>query len=160
MATCHIRLTLAAATVFTVLTALIAFPGGIVTAYHDDMVQNGHYENESPEDHARNAELSLQAAQLQDRIYYKEALILELLAGRSNLIEVAHEFSELNRELDTSMNVMRSRFPQCSEEELIACNVILFAEAHDMSGFNREMVLSSLYYQYREIFGKDFPESK
>ena len=61
---------------------------------------------------------------LLNRIAAKEAVIAELIAGRATLAEATSEFLSLNADRPEHLQMMRSAYPNRTDEERAALNVI------------------------------------
>ncbi|MCE9562794.1 MAG: hypothetical protein K8U57_12175 [Planctomycetes bacterium] len=62
--------------------------------------------------------------EIQRRIAIKEALVAELIAGRTTLAAVSDEFLALNRPRQEYMTIIRATYPGNTDEEKSAHNVI------------------------------------
>ena len=58
----------------------------------------------------------------------KQALVNDLIAGRTTLAEVTAQFMLLNHDRQAAMDVIRRKFPGATDEEKTARNVIAFVD--------------------------------
>ena len=76
-----------------------------------------------------NSRLDAEDGQVQQRMAVKEALVAELIAGRTTLAEVTARFTEMNVTRPTYMAVIREAYPGATDQEKAARNVIGYASA-------------------------------
>jgi hypothetical protein len=87
------------------------------------------------------------------RMQQKEQLIAELVAGRRRLTDVAAEFLRLNRAEPECLTAIRGYFPDGSDEEVAARNVIEYVGPRVAAG-DRPAVLARLDREFAAAFGK------
>ncbi|MBA4188190.1 MAG: hypothetical protein C0467_09260 [Planctomycetaceae bacterium] len=92
--------------------------------------------------------------ELRRQIQIKDALLDELIAGRTTLAAVTDRFLVLNQSQPASLAVIRKEYPGATDEEKTARNVIGFAEA-ELSKYpptQKAEVLARLEAQFRQSY--------
>ena len=92
-----------------------------------DMFQTQSLQEELKQDDELRANLEVVNTEIQRRIAIKEALIIELIAGRTTLAKVADQFLVMNQSRPEYMTIIRSSCPGNSDFEKSAHNVIGYA---------------------------------
>ncbi|MBA4190418.1 MAG: hypothetical protein C0467_20720 [Planctomycetaceae bacterium] len=92
-----------------------------------DMFQSKSVREELKEDNEIRANLEVINTEIQRRIAIKEALIAELIAGRTTLAKVTDQFLVMNQSRPEYMTIIRSSCPGNSDFEKTAHNVIGYA---------------------------------
>ena len=80
--------------------------------------------DESASETEKMRDLDTESAEIRRRIEVKDAMIQNLIAGRTTLAEVAAQFLALDENRPTYMNVLRSNNPGATDEEKMARHVI------------------------------------
>lgn len=73
-----------------------------------------------------SARLQAEDEEVRQRIAVKEALIVELIAGRTTLAKVTDEFAELDASRPSYLATLHMIYPDTSDRECIARNVIAY----------------------------------
>lgn len=81
-------------------------------------------ENEAAAEH--NRELEEETTEIKHRMEVKEALIRNLIAGRSTLAEVTNQFLELDQERPGYLTLIRGTYPAATDQESMAQNVVAY----------------------------------
>lgn len=95
------------------------------------------------------------------RTDYKEKLIQHLIDGNVTLEAVAEEFLTMNRESPATLVTIRGMYPDVSDEEAAALNVINYLLQRSRTIANAKAVQARVGREYREKFGHDaecFPQ--
>lgn len=125
---CSIRTpVLAAATIL-----LVAFSTCNLTWLHTigfDVWNLPQLEREVRDSEAANEELAALNSDIQARIATKEALVAELIEGRSSLAKVTDEFAAMNQAQPGYMDVIRVTFLGRNDREKVARTVIAYVSS-------------------------------
>lgn len=89
------------------------------------------------------------------RIDYKESLMNDLIAGKTSLAAVADEFLRMNRDLPITMTLLVVQYPDCSDEEVSARNVMEFVRMR-IDAETGEAVLARLKAEFRTLHGREY----
>jgi hypothetical protein len=89
-------------------------------------------------------QLEVEDETIQKRIDIKEALINDLIAGRATLADVCSEFHRLNEAREVYMYTLRRSYPDASDTEIIARNVINFTTDRIADPARRATMLAQL----------------
>jgi hypothetical protein len=108
---------------------------------------------EMEEIEATRRELDRQVAVMAERIKTKELLINDLVQGKTTLREVADKFYQMNIEYPACMSVIRSRYPDMSDDERMARNVLEFVRLQDMPKDQLKIVEDRLMQEFYQAFG-------
>jgi hypothetical protein len=92
----------------------------------------------------QSRELQAEDDDIQQRIVVKEALIADLIAGRTTLAEVTAQFLILNKARPEYMAVIRAHFPGSTDQEKVARNVIDYARPRVADPVRREQLVQRL----------------
>jgi hypothetical protein len=135
------------ASALLIVAVVMAKPGS------REEVSDDEWKNADPETRAIRDQMDSKQQSVSQRIAYKEALITELIAGRTTLHEVSQEFLALNREVPSAMFVLRWKFQVESDEEVSALNVIDFVT--DRVSYKRldPRILQDIEQQFIARFG-------
>ena len=88
---------------------------------------------------------------LMNRIAAKEAIIGELIAGRATLADAASQFLSLNAERPDLLEMIRSAYPNRTDEERAALNVIDYVAQRVADPVAREEIVSRLAADLAEM---------
>jgi hypothetical protein len=128
------------------------YPGGMAAAYAD-LRDSSELSRRLSECECRRDQLNGRSSLVTERIALKEALVYELLDGRSDLDGVAEQFRQLNAQDERALVVLRSRYGQLSEEELATRNVLDYATARAKDRPTRSDSIETLNRQVECRFG-------
>ncbi len=146
------NLTIPATAFLTAFGILLTYPGGISAAY-SDICNFDSTSHQLAEDQATGSNLSIRTQAIAERINLKEALISELIDGRTNLREVSGRFLELNQDVPACMNAIRAKYPELSDDERITMNVIDFVRVRDLSPEKQTEVRTRIAEEYQQMYG-------
>ena len=98
-------------------------------------------------------DLDRQVAVMTERIQTKELLIRDLVEGKTTLREVAEKFHRMNAEFPACMSVIRARYPDMTDEERMARNVLEFVHLQDLPADQLKAVEARLGGEFYQVFG-------
>jgi hypothetical protein len=112
----------------------------------------GSNANDIAEQSDETRDLDAEGAEIQHRMEVKNALIENLVAGRSGLAEVTARFLALDEGRPAYMMALRNAQPGSTDEEKMARNVIGYTHPalNSLSFFQRTAVLSRLEAEFRD----------
>lgn len=87
------------------------------------------------------------------RITYKESLVKQLVDGKTTLCAAAEEFLRLNREVPSTLNMIRLQYSNVTEEEAVTLNVLDFVLQRLEPGAVQNAVLARLGAEFRKQYG-------
>ncbi len=98
--------------------------------------------------------LDIVKSEIVRRIEIKDALIAELISGRTTLVEVTKQFLILNQSRPEYMTVIRASFPGSTDEEKTAHNVIGYirGELSHASPVHQSQVLTRLKIEFGIVY--------
>lgn len=116
-----------AALAFAPVVAGLAADPTLVQSLGLDVWNYRALEREAAEAEAAGRDLTAEAVDVNQRIELKEALIGDLIAGRTTLAEVTTQFAALNEPRPHYQEVIRTHFPGRTDKEKLARSVIEYA---------------------------------
>ncbi len=130
----------------------LTYPGGVLAVYSDASDLPAIYQemNLLLADAAR---LEIKALDVRDRIYKKESLIEELIAGRLSLRAVTDRFLAIGSDDEVFLSTIRTHFPGATDEERVARNVLQYTEQRLNSTGKEILVMNRLHAEFRTEFG-------
>ncbi|VTR91337.1 unnamed protein product [Gemmata massiliana] len=107
--------------------ALLASQTTLARSVGADVWNVPELQSQLEESTEKRGQLDAQGDVIMRRIVVKEALIDDLLAGRTTLAEVTEKFTELNAPRAEYQTLIRVTYPGATDQEKAARNVISFA---------------------------------
>jgi len=119
-----------------------------------------HLRVDTKKDSELRAELDTVDTQILNQIATKDALVADLIAGRTTLAEVTNRFAEMNQTRPECMTVIRQQYEGATDEEKMARNVIDFVtlELAQADASQKSKVLTRLETEF-EILRKKSPST-
>jgi hypothetical protein len=108
-------------------------------------------EQEAEEARAESLDLIVTDGEVQQRIAVKEALISDLIEGRTTLAEVTDRFAAMNKAYPEYVAVIRANFAGRTDRERTARNVIAYARCRIANETERVRVLGRLEAELVEM---------
>jgi len=118
-----------------------------------DMVQSPSLREELKEDAEIRESLEVVNREIQRRIAIKEALIADLIAGRTTLAATTEQFLVMNQTRAEYMMIIRTSYPGQTDYEKTARNVIGYAEGElqQLSPEAQEKIRARLDRELRDL---------
>jgi hypothetical protein len=134
----------------------VAYPGGI-TALAQDSLDYPRLNRELHDSEVAYEQMGEENSRLSNRIALKDTILSDLIAGRRTFVEAVRDFHELNQSDPRLMQLLRDGSPGCSDEQVIALNVLTYLEHRlylDRTGMYAKFVAEyRLHYSNRTSAG-------
>ncbi|MFL5342970.1 MAG: hypothetical protein ACJ8F7_22795 [Gemmataceae bacterium] len=147
----HFRLSRVVAAVALLVAAAIFVQPRILAQANLDFWNLPKLNREIEEIKEQKQELQAESNEVRRHITIKERLVLELAAGRMDLLEVASFFRNLNADHEEYMNVFRLRYAGHSDEECICLNVIDYASSTLSGRPEAKAVIKRLQSEFEQM---------
>jgi hypothetical protein len=96
-------------------------------------------------------DLDLQSESIARRLAAKEAIVEELASGRLDLVHAAAQVGDLNGARPDFVSLLRSHYPNLTDEECILRNTIEFAQARIGDRVDGPEVIARLERELRDF---------
>lgn len=132
-------------------SVLMIHPGGIRAAVQD-LREYGSLKNTLETNSEFSQLLQAQAMAVNNRIQIKDALIDELILGHTSLAEVTMRFKVLNSETSSTQTILEMRYPDLTDEERAARNVLDFVALRELPYEEHNAVMARLQSEFQHQF--------
>jgi hypothetical protein len=153
----HLRIfpTIVVVSVAVIVASMVCYPGGVQCAFRD-MQNYSDFIDFLEKNHETQQQLHEKNLLLNVRIQIKDALIEDLIHGRTTLMAVASQFHALNAEMPCHMIILQMQHPNVSGLELAALNVIDFVEIKNLPAAQHRKVMARLRREFQRAFGHHY----